>query len=45
MKLKLAVLLNLLAEIALFMAKIGAGTASLTNHYQPDLPSYFIQED
>ncbi|MCI8694005.1 MAG: cyclic lactone autoinducer peptide [Lachnospiraceae bacterium] len=37
------ILLNLLAKLALIMAKFGAGAASIGNNYQPDLPSQLKQ--
>ena len=34
--------LDIIAKIAWAMAKIGAGAASISNNYQPELPSQLI---
>lgn len=38
------VIMNLLAKIAWFMAKVGAGAASAFNGYQPELPASLISQ-
>lgn len=35
---------ELMAKIASFMAKLGAGTASALNNYQPRLPQHLSPE-
>lgn len=36
---KVIIILQLMAKIAWFMAKVGANSASVCNNYQPPLPS------
>lgn len=37
-------ILEILAQVAWFMAHVGAGAASICNNYQPQLPSQLIEK-